>query len=241
MKLRLDRLLVDRGLVPSREKAQGLIMSGNVLIDESPVFKAGQLTNVDALIRIKEEMPYVSRGGLKLQGALEAFGLSVEGVVAMDIGSSTGGFTDVLLQRGAARVYAVDVDTRQLDWKLVQDRRVIPIRKNARFLEAADVGEEVFLATIDVSFISVRLILPRIVPMLTAGGLCCTLVKPQFELKRGDIGKGGVVRDTALHERAVISVKQAGVEAGLRFEGEMESPIRGKEGNREFFILFRKV
>lgn len=215
-------------------------MAGQVLIDEAPVFKAGHLTHVDASIRIKADLPYVSRGGLKLQGALDEFGLSVEGRVAMDVGASTGGFTDVLLQRGAARVYAVDVDTTQLDWKLTQDARVIQVRKNARFLEPSDIGEALDLATIDVAFISVRLVIPQVVLILRSGGSCCTLVKPQFELDRGQVGKGGVVRDPELHRKAIENVKQVGVAAGLRVDGETESPIQGKEGNREFFVLFGK-
>src|SRR5947207_6089582 len=183
MKKRIDRLLVERGLVDSREKAQALIMAGNVLVDEEPATKAGMSVPENANIRLKEAPhPYVSRGGVKLEGAVRAFGVSVDGKVCLDVGSSTGGFTHFLLLNGAARVYALDVDVKQLDWKVRNDPRVRMIELNARFLEAADVGEAVDLVTIDASFISLTMILPRIPAVLKPSGDCLALVKPQFEV-----------------------------------------------------------
>jgi len=241
MKKRIDRLLVERGLVETREKAQALIMAGNVLIDEEPAAKAGMTVREDANIRLKQAPhPYVGRGGIKLEGAVRAFRVGVEGKICLDIGSSTGGFTHFLLLNRAARVYAVDVDVKQLDSKVRNDPKVRTIELNARFLEAGDVGEPVDLVTIDVSFISLTIILPRVPAMLKPGGDCLALVKPQFEVGREHVGKGGVVRDVWLQQAAIEKVQGAGESAGLHFVGVSESPITGREGNREFFVLFKK-
>lgn len=242
MKKRIDRLLVERGLVDSREKAQALIMAGNVLVDEEPATKAGMSVPENANIRLKEAPhPYVSRGGVKLEGGVRAFGLSVEGKVCLDVGSSTGGFTHFLLRNGAARVYALDVDVKQLDWKVRNDPKVRMIELNARFLEPGHVGETVDLVTIDASFISLTMLLPRIPAVMKSGGECLALVKPQFEVGREHVGKGGIVRDEGLQQAAIEKVAESGRSAGLQFAGSHESPITGREGNREFFALFRKV
>ncbi len=242
MKKRIDRLLVERGLVDSREKAQALIMAGNVLVDEEPATKAGLSVPENANIRLKEAPhPYVSRGGVKLEGAVRAFGVRVDGKVCLDIGSSTGGFTHYLLLNGAARVYALDVDVKQLDWKVRNDPRVRMIELNARFLAPDHVGEAVDLVTIDASFISLTMLLPGIPAVLKAGGECLALVKPQFEVGREHVGKGGIVRDAGLQQAAIEKVAESGRSTGLHVVGAHESPITGREGNREFFVLFRKV
>jgi len=242
MKKRIDRLLVERGLVDSREKAQALIMAGNVLVDEEPATKAGMSVPENANIRLKEAPhPYVSRGGVKLEGAVRAFDVSVDGKVCLDVGSSTGGFTHFLLLNGAARVYALDVDVKQLDWKVRNDPRVRMIELNARFLQPDHVGEAVDLVTIDAAFISLTMLLPGIPAVLKAGGECLALVKPQFEVGREHVGKGGIVRDAGLQQAAIEKVAVAGRSTGLQFVGAHESPITGREGNREFFVLFRKV
>jgi 23S rRNA (cytidine1920-2'-O)/16S rRNA (cytidine1409-2'-O)-methyltransferase len=241
MKKRIDKLLVERGLADTREKAQALIMAGNVLVDEQPATKAGMAVSEDASIRLKEPPhPYVSRGGVKLEGAIRYFGLTVDGKVCLDVGSSTGGFTQFLLLHGAARVYAVDVDVSQLDWKIRNDARVRPIELNARFLEPGHIGEAVDLVTMDASFISLTMLLPGIPAVLKPGGQCVALVKPQFEVGRENVGKGGIVRDPKLQLEAVDKVAEAGRNAGLQFGGSHESPITGREGNREFFVLFEK-
>jgi 23S rRNA (cytidine1920-2'-O)/16S rRNA (cytidine1409-2'-O)-methyltransferase len=241
MKKRIDRLLVERGIAETREKAQAMIMSGNVLVDEMPVTKAGMSVPEGADIRLKEAPhPYVSRGGLKLAGAVESFGVKVQGKVCLDVGSSTGGFCHYLLLNGAERVYALDVDIRQLDWRIRNDSRIRTIELNARFLEPAHVSEPIDLVTIDASFISLTMLLPRIPPVLKAGGECLALVKPQFEVGREQVGKGGIVRDATLHVLSIEKVAECGRNAGLEFTGVHESPITGREGNREFFVLFRK-
>src|SRR6266850_221816 len=242
MKKRIDRLLVDRGLAESREKAQALIMAGNVLVGEAPATKAGMSVAEDANIRLKEAPhPYVSRGGVKLEGGIRAFGIHVEGKVCLDVGSSTGGFTHFLLLNGAQRMYALDVDVKQLDWKVRNDPRVHTIELNARFLEPRHIGELVDLVTIDASFISLTMLLPRIPAVLKPGGECLALVKPQFEVGRAHVGKGGIVRDAGLQQGAIARVAEAGRSAGLQFFGSHESPIAGREGNREFFVLFKKL
>jgi 23S rRNA (cytidine1920-2'-O)/16S rRNA (cytidine1409-2'-O)-methyltransferase len=241
MKKRIDQLLVERGLADTREKAKALIMAGNVLVNDEPVAKAGTAVSDDASIRLKEAPhPYVSRGGIKLEGAFRAFGIDAQNKVCLDVGSSTGGFTHYLLLHGAARVYALDVDVKQLDWKIRNDARVRTIELNARFLEPAHIGEAVDLVTMDASFISLTLLLPRIPPVLKSGGFCAALVKPQFEAGREHVGKGGIVRDPALHQAAIDKVAESGRAAGLEFLTSTESPITGREGNREFFVLFRK-
>jgi 23S rRNA (cytidine1920-2'-O)/16S rRNA (cytidine1409-2'-O)-methyltransferase len=239
LKKRLDRLLVERGLADTREKAQAMIMAGLVLVDNRPVAKAGAPTAEDAVIQIKEgASPYVSRGGLKLEGAVRGFRIPVAEKVCVDIGSSTGGFTHYLLLNGARRVYDVDVDVKQLDWRLVQDSRVVTVERNARFLEAEEIGEPADLVTIDASFISLSLLLPRVPALLKPNGLCLALVKPQFEVGRDRVGKGGIVTDAADQRAAVDKIIQAGQSIGFSLKGEMESPITGREGNREFFVLF---
>jgi 23S rRNA (cytidine1920-2'-O)/16S rRNA (cytidine1409-2'-O)-methyltransferase len=241
MKKRIDRLLVERGLAETREKAQALIMSGNVLVGDTPATKAGMPVSDDADVRLKAAPhPYVSRGGLKLKGAVHAFGIDTAAKICLDVGSSTGGFSHFLLLNGAERVYAVDVDVSQLDWKLRNDPRLRTIELNARFLEPAHIGEPVDLVTIDASFISLSMLLPVIPRVLKHGGKCVALVKPQFEVGRGNVGKGGIVRDPQLHQAAIDKVANAGIGAGLEFLGSVESPITGRQGNREFFVLFRR-
>ena len=216
-------------------------MAGNVLVDEQPVTKAGMTVAESAIVRLKEAPhPYVSRGGIKLEGAIRSFGLGVQDKVCLDIGSSTGGFTHFLLLNGASRLYALDVDIKQLDWKIRNDPRVRPIELNARFLEPSHIGELVDLVTMDASFISLTMLLPRIPAVLKPGGHCVALVKPQFEVGREHVGKGGIVRDPELQRSAIDKVADAGRSAGLEFVASEESPITGREGNREFFALFRR-
>jgi 23S rRNA (cytidine1920-2'-O)/16S rRNA (cytidine1409-2'-O)-methyltransferase len=233
---RIDQLLVDRGLVESRSKAQALILAGSVLVNEQKVAKAGQMVPADAAVRLLDQLPYVSRGGFKLEAALEHWHIDPAGWTCIDIGSSTGGFVDCLLQRGAAKVYSVDVGPSQLDWKVRTDPRVV-VRDhtNARALTPADIGEPCRLLVCDVSFISVTLILPAMPSVLTADGEMVILVKPQFEVGREDVGKGGIVRDPELHEAACLRVRNAVEVLGFRTD-LIESPIQGAEGNREFLL-----
>ena len=241
MKKRIDRLMVERGLAETREKAQAMIMAGNVLVDDQPAMKAGTPVSEDAEIRLKESPhPYVSRGGLKLQGAVQDFDLKLQHLICLDIGSSTGGFTHFLLLNGAQRVYALDVDVSQLDWKIRNDPRIKTIEMNARFLEPSQIPEPLDLVTIDASFISLTMLIPRIPPVLKPEGKCLALVKPQFEVGRANVGKGGIVRDEMLQRDAIEKIAVAGGASGLEFVGSKESAITGKEGNREFFVLFRK-
>jgi 23S rRNA (cytidine1920-2'-O)/16S rRNA (cytidine1409-2'-O)-methyltransferase len=241
VKKRIDKLLVERGLAETREKAQALIMAGNVLIDDRPATKAGMAVPEGANVRLKEAPhPYVSRGGIKLEGAARHFGVRPAGKICADIGSSTGGFTHYLLLNGAERVYAIDVDVTQLDWKLRNDPRVRPVELNARFLEPAHLDDPVDLVTIDASFISLKLLLPQVPALMKPGGECLALVKPQFEVGREQVGKGGIVRDENLHQTAMDNVAEAARSAGLEFAGSYESPITGREGNREFFLFLRK-
>ena len=236
MKQRLDRLLVERGLAESREKAQALIMAGGVLVNGQKAMKPGHSVDVASQIEITGKAPYVSRGGLKLAAALESFGINANGLVCLDTGSSTGGFTDCLLQHGAARVHAVDVGAGQLDWKLRTDPRVVLHEGlNARHLRFEDIGEPVELATLDVSFISVTLILPAVVPILRPEGAMVILVKPQFEVGKGQVGKGGIVRSPELHREACVRVETAVKSHGFATT-VMESPILGAEGNKEFLL-----
>ena len=229
---------MQRGLAASRERASALILSGVVLVNGQPAHKAGMPVADDADIALKEpDHPYVGRGGVKLAHALDAFGIRVEGRDALDIGASTGGFTDVLLKRGARRVVAFDVGHGQLDWGLRNDPRVVVIeRANARLLEPSHLPGPVDLVTIDVSFISLRHIFPRVPPLLTRGGDVVALVKPQFEAGRGEVGKNGVVRDPAVQARVVEEATQAAAEVGLARAAMTESPITGDTGNREFFL-----
>jgi 23S rRNA (cytidine1920-2'-O)/16S rRNA (cytidine1409-2'-O)-methyltransferase len=236
MKSRLDRMLVDRGMVESREKAQALIMAGEVRVNGQKASKPGQSYADDAAIELLARPPFVGRGGFKLAGALQHFAIDVTGIVCADIGSSTGGFTDALLQAGAARVHCVDVGAGQLDWKLRTDGRVrVHEGINARELKVEEIGEPIDLLTCDVSFISVTLILPAVTPLLHSTGQMVILIKPQFEVGRGQVGKGGIVREPALHQAACERVMQAVRESGFE-TSIMESPILGAEGNKEFLL-----
>lgn len=237
-KIRLDRLLVERGLVDSREKAQALILAGQILVDNQKAEKCGLRVSLDAVLRLLGEPPkYVSRGGLKLEAALDDFGVEVDGKVCLDIGASTGGFTDCLLQRGAAQVFAVDVGTNQLDWKLRHDPRVVVLeRTNARYLTLEQIGRRVETVTMDVSFISATLILPAVPPLLLPGADLLVLVKPQFEVGRAQVGKGGVVRDPRRHREAVAKVERKLLALGFRQIASAESFLPGPSGNREFFL-----
>jgi 23S rRNA (cytidine1920-2'-O)/16S rRNA (cytidine1409-2'-O)-methyltransferase len=236
MKNRLDRLMVERGLAASREKAQALIMAGEVRLNGQKACKPGQPVESDAAIEVLARPPYVGRGGFKLAAALRHFGIDAAGKICLDIGSSTGGFTDALLQAGAARVHCVDVGAGQLDWKLRSDGRVrLHEGVNARELTREEIGERVELAVCDVSFISVTLILPAAVPLLQPDGQMVILIKPQFEVGRGQVGKGGIVRDPELHRAACERVTRAVTELGFA-TAAMESPILGAEGNKEFLL-----
>jgi len=217
-------------------------MAGNVLVDNAPATKAGMSVPEDANVRLKEiAHPYVSRGGIKLEGAVRAFDIRVQGRVCLDIGSSTGGFSHLLLLNGAERIYALDVDAQQLDWKIRNNPKVRTIELNARFLEPCHIGEPVDLVVIDAAFISLTMLLPRIPAVLKNGGECLALVKPQFEVGRGHVGKGGIVRDSKLQRSAVDNVVKTAEGLGLKFIGSEESAITGREGNREFFVLFKKL
>ncbi len=237
-KIRLDRLLVDRGLVESRAKAQGLILAGSILVGEQKVDKSGCLVHPDAAVRILGEQPkYVSRGGLKLEGALERFRVDSDAKACLDVGASTGGFTDCLLQHGAAKVFAVDGGTNQLDWKLRRDPRVVVLEKlNARYITFDRIGTMVELVTIDVSFISATVVLPPLVPLLASRADLIVLVKPQFEVEKGKVGKGGIVRDPVQHQESITRVSRTLLQLGFGKIASMESPILGAEGNREFFL-----
>ncbi len=238
-KERIDVLLVERGIAESRTKAQALVLAGQVVVGEQRVDKPGSLVPVEADIRLKGEvLPYVSRGGLKLKAALERFGLDVRGQVAADIGASTGGFTDCLLQEGATRVHAIDVGYSQLHEKLRTDPRVRSReRVNARYLTAEDLPEKVGVVVIDVSFISLTQVLPAVLPFLEPGGLLVALVKPQFEVGRERIGKGGVVRDAAARQEAIDAVVAFAREQGLQVRGVMDSPVPGPAGNVEALLV----
>jgi 23S rRNA (cytidine1920-2'-O)/16S rRNA (cytidine1409-2'-O)-methyltransferase len=241
---RLDRLLVQRGLVDSRQKAQALILAGQVLVDEQKVEKCGVAVSASARLRLLgEASKYVGRGGLKLEAALDHFGVDPAAKVCLDVGASTGGFTDCLLQRGAVKVFAVDAGTNQLDWRLRSDARVVVLEKtNARYLTFERIGARVALATMDVSFISSTRILPLLPPLLEEGAELLTLVKPQFELGPAQVGKGGVVREPHLHQEAIAKVERKVAELGFREIKRVESVLLGAEGNREFFLhaIWRK-
>jgi 23S rRNA (cytidine1920-2'-O)/16S rRNA (cytidine1409-2'-O)-methyltransferase len=237
---RLDLILVERGLVDSREKGQALILAGQVLVDGQKVDKPGHAVAPDSKIELAEQPRYVGRGGLKLEAALDHFGIQVSGRVCLDIGSSTGGFTDCLLQHGAARVYAIDVGTGQLDWKLRNDPRVIVHEQlNARYLSGNEVPEPIDLAVCDVSFISITMILPVLPNLLAKGAGMVILVKPQFELERHQVGKGGIIRDPALHQQACRRVEDAVKQLGFQTE-IIPSPVLGAEGNQEFLLYARR-
>jgi 23S rRNA (cytidine1920-2'-O)/16S rRNA (cytidine1409-2'-O)-methyltransferase len=242
-KQRIDLLLVEKGLATSRTQAQALVMAGAVVAGEQRVDKPGQLVSSELPLRVKEDaapQKYVSRGALKLEKALEVFPVDPRGQVCADLGASTGGFTDLLLQRGAARVYAVDVGYGQLHARLRGDPRVVVReRENARHLTATALGEQVDLVTGDLSFISLRLVLPAIKAILKPGGGALLLVKPQFEVGKGEVGKGGVVRDEGQRRAALEQVKEAASVLGFQVLGEAESPIEGPAGNREWLLGLR--
>lgn len=242
-KVRLDKLILDRGLASSRERARSLIMAGQVVVDDHLADKAGQLVPLAAEIRLKgEPLPFVSRGGLKLQQALDEFAIDVTGLAVLDVGASTGGFTDCLLQRGARRVFAVDVGYGQLAWKLRNDDRVLSLEKtNIRHLTPERLPEIPDMAVIDASFISLAKVLPSTIALIREDGLIIALIKPQFEVGRGEVGKGGVVRDPRKHREVTDSVRALAESLGLEVAGVTESPILGPKGNREFLICMRKT
>lgn len=243
--MRIDKLLVDRGLAESRTKAQALVMAGVVLADEQRVNKPSDTVASDVQVRLKggddPTSRYVGRGGLKLETALRDFELSVEGLTCLDVGASTGGFTDCLLQHGAKRVIALDVGHNQIDYRLRTDPRV-EVREgvNARYLQPDDFKARFDLVVMDVSFISATKIMPAIVPLLQGAGRLITLIKPQFEVGRGEVGKGGIVRDPEKHARVIAEVNHAAQELGLQLKKVIESPIRGADGNVEFLALYEK-
>lgn len=242
-RVRLDLLLVDRGLVASREQARRLIMAGAVVVNDQRVDKPGTAIAQTATIRIKEDARsrYVSRGGYKLEAALQGFALDVHGLIALDVGASTGGFTDCLLQHGAARVYAVDVGYGQLAWSLRQDPRVVSLeRRNIRLLDAIALPEIPTLAVIDASFISLTLVIPKVVELIAPRGKIIALVKPQFEVGKGKVGKGGVVRDPALHAAVLTHLQVQADQWQLEVEGVVESPLVGAKGNKEFLLSLQK-
>lgn len=237
-KTRLDTLLVEKELVSTRARARSLIMQGAVFVDGERVDKAGALVKESSEITIKDSsQKYVSRGGHKLEGALTEFGINVSGSIALDIGASTGGFTDCLLQHGAKRVYALDVGFGQLDWELRNDERVVVIEKlNARYLKPEDIGEKVDTVVIDVSFISLTMVIPPLKDILKPGGALVALIKPQFEVGKGQVGKGGIVRDESKHQEVVDKIKSFLNGLGFTVTGVIPSPILGAQGNKEFLI-----
>jgi 23S rRNA (cytidine1920-2'-O)/16S rRNA (cytidine1409-2'-O)-methyltransferase len=241
LKIRLDHLLVERSIAQSRERAKALILSGLVLVNEQKVDKAGTAVDANCSLRLLgSPEPYASRGGRKLEAALDAFAIHLAGCVCLDVGASTGGFTDCMLQRGAARVYAVDVGAGQLDWRLRQDPRVVLREKlNARYLQPSHLGEPVDFAAVDVSFISATLILPRLPAVLKRPAVAVVLVKPQFEVGKGQVGKGGIVRDPALHAAVVEKVTAAALAVGFQDPRTIPSPITGADGNQEFLLGLR--
>jgi 23S rRNA (cytidine1920-2'-O)/16S rRNA (cytidine1409-2'-O)-methyltransferase len=234
---RLDLLLLQRELVSSREEGRRRILAAEVLVNERPLTKAGALVDQTAEVRLKAISPYVSRGGLKLEKALRQFHIDVKDKVALDVGASTGGFTHCLISHGATRVYSVDCGYGQLDWKLRTDPRVVVLeRRNIRYVEASDLPSLADLATIDVSFISLRLVLPKVKSLLSPGGEIIALIKPQFEVGKGKVGKGGVVRSDAEHVRVIDEIKQAATGLGFTTRDVTESPLLGPKGNKEFLI-----
>src|SRR6266850_3275404 len=242
---RIDKMLVDRGLAESRAKAQALVMAGVVLVDEQRVNKPSDTVGPDVEIRIKggddPTSRYVGRGGLKLESALRQFEIDVKGSNCLDVGASTGGFTDCLLQHGAEKVTAIDVGHNQIDWRLRTEARV-EVREgiNARYLKPDDFPEKFDLAVMDVSFISATKIIPAVLPLLKNPGSLIILIKPQFEVGRGEVGKGGIVRDSDKHARVIEEVNRTAEELGLQVRTVIESPIRGADGNLEFLALYEK-
>jgi 23S rRNA (cytidine1920-2'-O)/16S rRNA (cytidine1409-2'-O)-methyltransferase len=241
-KERIDKLLLKMEMVRSRERARALIMAGRVAVEGQTIDKPGTKVKVEAQIELRgEDHPFVSRGGIKLEGALEAFRIDPRGMVVMDVGASTGGFTDCVLQKGARKVYAVDVGYGQLAWKLQKDTRVVNLeRRNIRYLKREEVQEEADLILIDTSFISIERFLPHLLGFLKDGGDLISLIKPQFEAGKGEVGKGGVVKDPALHQKVIERISQFSRGLGLRVDGVIESPLLGPKGNKEFFIHLKK-
>jgi len=235
---RIDKLLLERGLVISREEARGKILAGDVLVDDRPMTKAGSLVDPNAVIRFRSKsLPYASRGGIKLERALQEFQINVAGKTALDVGASTGGFTDCLLVHGVKRVFAVDVGYGQLAWKLRNNPRVVVFEKtNIRYLQLGDLPWAADLATIDVSFISLRLVLSQVKTLLVPGGEIIALIKPQFEVGKGKVGKGGVVRSPEEHGRVINEIKSAAEQFGFVVRKVTESPLLGPKGNKEFFV-----
>jgi len=242
-KERIDILLVDYGLVKSRERGKSLIMSGKVLVDNKPISKPGMMVSLDSEIRLKgKDIPYVSRGGLKLEKALTAFQLDVEGYDCLDIGSSTGGFTDCLLQKGAKRVFAVDVGYGQLAWKLRKDPKVIVFeRTNIRNMPFESLPCPVNIVTIDVSFISLKIVVPSTLKFTRKNAIILPLIKPQFEIGKGKVGKGGIVKDSAAHDAVINDLNLFFNKIGLQSMDIIESPILGTKGNKEFFMALKKL
>ena len=242
-RLRLDVLLVEKGLAESRRRATGLILAGKVLVEGSKVSKAGQKVSPEAKLEVlDQDEGYVSRGGFKLAGALDALSVKVAGLVAMDVGASTGGFTDCLLRRGAKKVYAIDVGYGQLAWQLRQDARVVVLERcNVRYLSGEQVNERVDLAVIDTSFISLKKVIPKVLEFFKPGARLLALIKPQFEVGKSQVGKGGVVRDPKLHEQVVGDMENFCRRQGLEVEMVVESSLLGPKGNREFFISAVKL
>jgi 23S rRNA (cytidine1920-2'-O)/16S rRNA (cytidine1409-2'-O)-methyltransferase len=240
-KSRLDIFLVEHGFFTSREQAQRAIMAGEVRVGDTVVDKASVKVENGAAVSVEAASPYVGRGGVKLEGALRHFGIAVAGITALDIGASTGGFTDCLLQQGAKKVYAIDVGHGQLAWKIRSDPRVVVREKlNALFLDRADIPEPIDLCVIDVSFISLTLILPNAFELVTPNGVILALIKPQFELQASDVGRGGIVREPALHEKAQEKIRDFVLKTGQEMIGIAPSEITGTDGTREFFICIRK-
>ena len=242
-KERIDKLLVEKGIIQSRERARAFIMAGKVMVKGQTIDKPGTKVEIGDELQVKgSDQPYVSRGGIKLEGALNAFGIDPTGMVAMDVGASTGGFTDCILQKGARRVYAVDVGYGKLAWKLREDPRVMNLeRRNARYLKREEVPEEVDLILIDASFISIEKVLPHLLDFMKKGSILVSLIKPQFEVGKGEVGKGGVVKDPLLHQRVIDRISEFSEGLGLSVVGLTESPLLGPKGNKEFFIYLRKA
>ncbi len=240
-KIRLDKLLFDKGLVESREKAKALILEGNVLVNGIVVDKAGTLVKPDDVLTVVSKMPYVSRGGLKLEHAIKTFGIDVKDKIAMDVGASTGGFTDCLLQHGAKKIYAIDVGYGQFSWILRSDDQVVLLEKtNIRYLDGDLVPDKIDIATIDVSFISLLKVMPKVLEFLSHHGKIVALIKPQFEVGRKDVGKGGVVKDENKRLEVVEKIKNESEKLGFEVKGVTTSPIKGPKGNVEYLIYLIK-
>jgi len=239
---RLDKLLIEKGMVRSRERAQALIMEGKVTVDGRRIDKPGTKVEVEASLQLRgDDLPYVSRGGIKLEAALRSFGVDPRGMMVMDVGASTGGFTDCVLQKGARKVYAVDVGYGQLAWRLQKDPRVVSLeRRNIRYLKREEIPEEVDLILIDTSFISIEKFLPHLLRFLRSEGQLIGLIKPQFEVGKGEVGKRGVVRNPILHQNVIERISQFSRGQGLTVLGVIESPLLGTQGNKEFFIHLKK-